>query len=74
MNPYLTGCHAKTRFLNRPAAKRRASQIRRNGGPHFRTYSCRFCGCYHLGSLLGQSRHLRTTRDGQPIHVEDLTP
>ena len=73
MNDYLSSCHAKTRFLTRKAAKHRASQIRREGGPHFRTYHCRHCGLYHVGGLRGHASHLRTVH-GRAVPVEELTP
>lgn len=73
MNDYQVSCLGKTRFLNRAAARRRASQIRREGGPHFRSYQCRHCHLWHVGNLPGHASHLRTTPQGV-IHVKELTP
>jgi hypothetical protein len=73
MTEYETACFGKTRFLTRQDARRRARQIRREGGPHFRSYPCRFCDLFHLGNLPGHASHLRTTPHGV-YHVKDLTP
>lgn len=72
MNDYQASCLGKTRFLTRAEAKRRASQIRREGGPHFRSYRCRHCALYHVGNLAGHASHLRTTSQGV-VHVQELT-
>lgn len=52
-------CLGKTRFLTRRAAKRRANQIRRTGGPKFRAYTCDFCGLVHLGHRPGHATYMR---------------
>lgn len=57
-------CTGKTRFLTRRAAKRRANQIRRNGGDAMRAYPCDFCPAWHLGHQPGRATYLRR---GQPI-------
>jgi hypothetical protein len=41
MNGYLRACHGKHPFHSRRAARRRARQIRGQGGPRFNTYRCR---------------------------------
>jgi hypothetical protein len=59
-----TACQGKTRFFTRRAAKKRANQIRRNGGPAMRAYPCNFCGLIHLGHRPGHATYLR---HGQPL-------
>lgn len=71
MNAYLSGCHGKTRFPSRRAARRRARQIRGTGGPRFTTYRCRWCGSLHLGHRPGHATHLRTGPHG-PIPVQEI--
>lgn len=70
MNGYLAGCHGKTRYPSRRAARRRARQIRGNGGPAFTTYRCRYCHHVHLGHRHGQATHLREGPHG-PIPVQE---
>lgn len=57
-------CLGKTRFPTRAFARRRARQIRRQGGPRFRPYECRYCGLHHLGHRPGHATYLRK---GQPL-------
>ena len=64
MTEYEVACLGKTRFPTRAFARRRARQIRRTGGPHFRIYECRFCGLHHLGNKPGHATYMR---GGQPI-------
>ncbi|QBJ94482.1 hypothetical protein D0Z67_29380 (plasmid) [Streptomyces seoulensis] len=52
-------CLGKTRFLTRRAAKRRANQIRREGGPAMRPYDCDFCPHFHVGHRPGQATYMR---------------
>jgi len=59
----------KTPFRSRRAAKRRANQIRRNGGDAMRAYPCRYCPFHHIGHRPGQATYLRR---GQPI--QEKTP
>jgi hypothetical protein len=61
---YEVACLGKTRFNDRPTARRRARQIRRQGGPRLRPYACEFCGLHHLGHRPGHATYLR---HGQPI-------
>ncbi|MEU9578767.1 hypothetical protein [Streptomyces chilikensis] len=68
MTAYLTGCWLKTAFPSRRTARRRARQIRGEGGPHFRTYRCHRCAAVHLAHKPGHATHLRTTYHG-PINV-----
>jgi hypothetical protein len=61
-------CLGKTRFYTRRAAKRRANQIRREGGPAFRPYPCRYCGLHHVGHRPGHATYMR---GGTPL--QELT-
>jgi hypothetical protein len=61
---YEVACLGKTRFLTRRAAKRRATQIRRNGGDAMRPYPCRYCGLFHVGHRPGHATYMR---HGQPL-------
>jgi hypothetical protein len=70
MNAYLAGCHGKTCFASRRAARRRARQIRGTGGPHFKAYRCDFCHGLHVGHRPGYATHLRTGPHG-PIPVQE---
>lgn len=70
MNGYLAGCHGKARFPSRRQARRRARQIRGNGGPRFTAYRCRYCRTVHLGHPNGQATHLRSGPHG-PIPVQE---
>lgn len=70
MNAYLAGCYLKTRFPSRSCARRRARQIRGQGGPRFYTYRCRYCARIHLGHRPGHGTHLRTGPRG-PIPVQE---
>lgn len=72
MNGYLTACHGKTPFPSRRTARRRARQIRGQGGPHFNTYRCQFCGHVHLAHPYGHATHLRAGPHG-PTPVQELT-
>ncbi|MGW8702857.1 hypothetical protein ACWGOK_39130 [Streptomyces eurythermus] len=62
-------CTGKTRFPTRRAAKRRANQIRREGGPAMRPYGCDFCLHFHIGHRPGQATYMR---HGRPLK-ETLT-
>lgn len=66
MTEYETSCLGKTRFTTRRDAKRAASRIRRTGGPHFRIYTCPYCGLHHVGHRPGHATYLR--------HGQDYTP
>lgn len=58
-------CQGKSRFYTRRAAKNRANQIRREGGPVMRPYQCtKFCGLWHLGHRPGHATYLR---HGKPL-------
>jgi hypothetical protein len=57
-------CLGKTQFPTRRAAKKRANQIRREGGPTMRPYPCDFCPHFHVGHRPG---HATYRRQGQPI-------
>jgi hypothetical protein len=70
MNGYLAACHGKTRFPSRRAARRRARQIRGQGGPHFVVYRCRYCRSIHVGHKPGQATYLRPGPHG-PIPVTE---
>jgi hypothetical protein len=61
---YEIACKGKSRFPTRRAAKKRANQIRRHGGPALRAYTCHFCGQAHLGHPPGHATYLR---HGQPL-------
>lgn len=63
-------CLGKARFLTRAAARRRARQIRRTGGPHLRPYNCDFCGLAHLGHRPGHATYLRNGHHG-PIPAQE---
>lgn len=72
MTEYQIACLGKSRFTTRRDAKRRASQIRREGGPSFRVYHCRrFCGHWHVGHRTGEATYLRTTPQG-PVHIREI--
>jgi hypothetical protein len=74
VNAYLAACHGKTPFPSRRTARRRARQIRGQGGPRFNTYRCTWCGALHLGHARGLATYLRPGRHG-PIPVQEyLTP
>lgn len=64
MTEYEIACLGKTRFRARRAAKRRANQIRREGGPAMRPYLCDFCHLFHVGHRPGHATYLRR---GQPL-------
>lgn len=64
MTEYEVACLGKSRFYNRATARRRARQIRRQGGPRLRPYARPFCGLHHLGHRPGHATYLR---HGQPI-------
>jgi hypothetical protein len=65
---YEISCLGKTRFPTKADARRRARQIRREGGPHFRPYDCKFCGLHHVGHPPGHATYMR---GGIPL--EELT-
>jgi hypothetical protein len=71
MNTYLRACHGKTRFPSWRTARRRARQIRGQGGPRFDTYRCTFCGHLHLGNRPGHATYLRTGPYG-PTPVQEI--
>mgnify|MGYP001614788181 CR=1 FL=1 len=52
-------CLGKTRFYTRRAAKRRANEIRRNGGDAMRPYACEFCSLHHIGHRPGHATYMR---------------
>lgn len=70
MNGYLTGCHGKARFRSRRTARRRARQIRGEGGPLMDDYRCRYCLGVHIGHPPGHATHLRAGPHG-PIPVQE---
>ena len=72
MNDYQASCLGKTPFPSRRAARRRARQIRGEGGPRFDDYRCWWCLDTHIGHPPGEATYLRTTRTG-PIPVTELT-
>jgi hypothetical protein len=61
---YEVACLGKSRFYDRATARRRARQIRREGGPRLRPYACNFCGLHHLGHKPGHATYMR---HGQPL-------
>jgi hypothetical protein len=69
---YLTGCFLKTPFPSRRTARRRARQIRGEGGRRFLDYRCKHCGAVHIGHPRGHATHLRTGPYG-PTHVQEIT-
>lgn len=71
MTEYEASCLGKTRFPSRRTARRRARQIRGEGGPRFHTYRCRYCLGTHLGHAVGHASYLRDSYHG-PIHVKEL--
>ncbi|MGW9238120.1 hypothetical protein ACWGRL_05185 [[Kitasatospora] papulosa] len=73
MTEYEASCLGKTPFPSRRTARRRARQIRGEGGPDFRTYRCWYCHTVHMGHRPGCATYLRTTPNG-PVHVQELTP
>ncbi|MEU1327174.1 hypothetical protein [Streptomyces microflavus] len=73
MTEYEASCLGKTCFPSRRRARRRARQIRGQGGPRFHTYRCRYCAGTHLGHAAGDASYLRDSYHG-PIHVKELTP
>ncbi|WP_329126189.1 hypothetical protein [Streptomyces sp. NBC_01353] len=73
MTEYEVSCLGKTPFPSRRAGRRRARQIRGEGGPRFNTYRCRYCLAVHLGHALGHATYLRFTRHG-PTPLQELTP
>jgi hypothetical protein len=69
---YLSECYRKTRFRSRSRARRRARQIRGEGGPDLHAYRCRYCPHVHLGHKRGLATHLRDGPYG-PVPVQELT-
>lgn len=68
MNAYLAGCYAKTCFPSRRTGRRRAKQIRGQGGPRMHDYRCDWCSGVHIGHPPGHATHLRTGPHGpQPV-------
>jgi hypothetical protein len=61
-------CTGKTRFPTRAEARRRARQIRREGGPRLHPYPCRYCGLHHLGHRPGHATYMR-----RGIPIQELT-
>ncbi|GHB15411.1 hypothetical protein GCM10018777_56880 [Streptomyces albogriseolus] len=57
-------CLGKTRFWTLAAARTRARQIRRIGGPRLLPYQCHYCRLFHLGHKPG---HATYRRKGQPL-------
>lgn len=72
MTEYEVACLGKAAFPSRSAGRRRARQIRGEGGPNFRAYRCDWCGQTHLGHRAGHATYLRTGPHG-PIHLTELT-
>lgn len=70
MTEYEASCLGKTRFPSRRRARRRARQIRGEGGPRFHTYRCRYCLSTHLGHAPGHATYLRTGPYG-PTHIQE---
>lgn len=70
MTEYEVACLGKTRFDTRRAAKRRANQIRRNGGDPMRPYPCHFGSHFHIGHRPGHATYLRR---GQPTQETTTT-
>ncbi|MGQ4437965.1 hypothetical protein ACN6LI_003330 [Streptomyces violaceoruber] len=71
MNTYLKACHGKARFPSRRTGRRRAKQIRGQGGGRMHDYRCDYCHQVHLGLPTNQATHLRNTPYG-PTHVYNL--
>ncbi|MET7792133.1 hypothetical protein ABZS93_37250, partial [Streptomyces sp900116325] len=63
-------CLGKRAFPSRRTARRRARQIRGEGGPDFHTYRCWYCKATHLGHRPGDATYLRAGRNG-PIHIKE---
>lgn len=70
MTEYEASCLGKTRFTSRRTARRRARQIRGEGGPRFHTYRCRYCLNTHIGHAAGHATYLRTGPHG-PTHIQE---
>ncbi|MER5277735.1 hypothetical protein ABT025_18525 [Streptomyces sp. NPDC002809] len=70
MTEYEIACLGKKPFPSRASARRRARQIRGEGGPAFRDYRCQFCWTVHLGHTAGHATYLRAGRHG-PIPVQE---
>ncbi len=64
MTEYEIACQGKSRFPTWRAAKKRANQIRREGGPAMRPYPCDFGPHFHVGHRPGHANYLR---HGQPL-------
>ncbi|WP_406516353.1 hypothetical protein OH809_45350 (plasmid) [Streptomyces sp. NBC_00873] len=73
MTEYEIACLGKTRFTSRSAGRRRARQIRGEGGPRFHTYRCPFCHGVHLAHQLGHATYLRDTPYGPTLIQEYAT-
>ncbi|MFF6931553.1 hypothetical protein [Streptomyces californicus] len=70
MTEYEASCLGKHRFPSRRTARRRARQIRGEGGPRFHTYRCRYCHGVHVGHAPGHATYLRTGPHG-PTHIQE---
>jgi hypothetical protein len=70
VNDYQVSCLGKTAFPSRSAARRRARQIRGEGGPDMHAYRCRYCGHTHLGHRPGHATYLHNTPTG-PIPLQE---
>lgn len=70
MNDFEVSCLGKAAFPSRRAARRRARQIRGEGGPRLHAYRCRWCSGTHLGHAPGHATYLRTGPHG-PIHLTE---
>lgn len=70
MTEYEIACLGKTCFTSRSTGRRRARQIRGEGGPDLRTYRCPFCLGVHVGHAPGHATYLRAGRHG-PIPVQE---
>ncbi|MFD8384291.1 hypothetical protein ACFV2X_38215 [Streptomyces sp. NPDC059679] len=70
MNDFEVSCLGKTAFPSRRAGRRRARQIRGEGGPDMRAYRCDWCLAVHIGHRPGHATYLRTGPHG-PIHLTE---
>lgn len=70
MTEYEASCLGKHRFPSRRTARRRARQIRGEGGPRFHTYRCWYCLGVHVGHTAGHATYLRAGPHG-PTHIQE---
>ncbi|MDX3232943.1 hypothetical protein [Streptomyces sp. ME19-01-6] len=70
MTEYEVACLGKAAFPSRRTARRRARQIRGEGGPDMRAYRCWYCDRIHIGHRAGHATYLRTGPHG-PIHLQE---